>query len=51
MSHHLVEVCDRCGSRNMSPAITPEFAETFAAALPTLINAKDGPLGSAAIGP
>lgn len=50
MSYHIVEVCDRCGSRNMSPGITPEMAPDFGVALIALVDANDGPNGSAAQG-
>ena len=39
MSFHLTNVCDRCGARDMSPAITPEAAVEHASMLVLLVAA------------
>jgi hypothetical protein len=46
MSYHLVEVCERCGCRNMSPEIIPADADMFAQATVLLVRANAGPSGS-----
>jgi hypothetical protein len=37
MSFHIVSVCPRCGSRNMSPEIRPDNAMQFETALSILV--------------